>query len=102
MNQITELKKGEIYNVTESCGMLMLKGKYLGIAQRGLDNFFVFENVTERDSYKFFGAKWRINCGYYDSTVPSVYLISTHYGNSIKSLKPVAEGDLSIKFNEEE
>jgi hypothetical protein len=95
-----KLEAGKFYSVTESCGMLILKGKFLGIAQRGSsDSFLVFENVTNRkNSYKYFGAKWRINVSYRDATRPEAYLCSTHYGTTIENLKPVTEGDLSVKF----
>lgn len=86
-----KLVKNKIYNVTESCGMLMLKGKYIGFmgdSYNPMLTTLIFESKNEgsRSSYKYFGAKWEV-AGTINE--PRFYLRSTHYGDSPESLKSV-------------
>lgn len=99
--KIKELIRGQIYEVTESCGMMILRGEYLGKLNKGAYNFqcFVFKTIEPRrtSSYKYFGANWRMSEP--ASEKPSFYLYNTHYGHSAKSLKPL--GELYAQYNEE-
>jgi hypothetical protein len=77
--------------------MVELKGKFLGMARyMGGEEFLVFENVTEfKGACNYFGAQWRVLT--FSDGSPSIYLRSTHYGNSIETLKPA--GTVHIEKN---
>lgn len=88
MEQIKKLIVGDIYEVTESCGMLMYQGKFLGVAKRDYEEILVFENVRPMSgvSAKFFSAVWNTRKDGDLTNPPSVYLRSAYSGESIEEL----------------
>jgi len=93
-----DLKVGEVYEVTESCGMFLYKGKYLGIAQRKkgvyTEEVLTFQN-TEGEGHgpRFFTANWE-TINYCSGRKPHVYLRSKYSGDSIGDLNKITPFEL--------
>jgi len=86
------LIKNQTYHVVGSPGMI-LKGKFVGIMTQGSEKTLIFQNQNERSlsPNDYFGASWQLDTS--DAINPSVYLQSTHYGNSTESLVAVNQSN---------
>jgi hypothetical protein len=94
-----DLKVGEVYEVTESCGMFLYKGKYLGIAQRKkgvyTEDVLVFENIQGKGhGPRFFSANWATNSPISIGQKPYIYLRSNYGGDSIENLNKTTPFEL--------
>ena len=85
-----KLEKGKTYEVLDSLGIMMMKGKYIGRARRdGVSEILVFQTFGDDPvrTYKFFSAYWEINLTQKTSEEqPKSSLRSKYYANSIKDL----------------
>ena len=83
------LVRNGTYQVTESCGCIILEGKYVGIMTESphSEEVLIFESVDISNGNKYFGAQWRSHLDNIEN--PFLYLISTHYGKTPDELTPV-------------
>lgn len=90
-----KLIKNQIYDLTESCGMMILKGKYLGIGEYKGDsysgNLLVFEIEREGEfdptRSKFTAVKPEAYINYNGEI--EIILRTSYYGMTIEDIKPV-------------
>ena len=95
------LETGKIYEVMESCGMFVLKGKYIGYIEYNscpMDNVLIFLNKTVRSKggHKYFGAQWVVSGS---TNNPHFYLRSSHSGNNISTLEPLYKRHGTVIIN---
>ena len=85
-----KLEVGQVYSIVESLGMVMIEGKFLGVAMNSdREEVLVFQKKEGDSGYKFFGAKWHMPYnGAVATESPTCHLRSTHYGNTIETLRP--------------
>lgn len=83
--------KGEIYDLIESCGMMILKGKYLGKGRYddNYENLLVFELLERRTEHnaKFTAVKPEATLNS-DGDKVSIILRTSYYGMTIEGIKP--------------
>ena len=95
-----KLEIGKVYEVVESLGMFLYKGKYLGLAKRTrgwkAEVVAVFEKANSIDSgARFFSAVWvKQDCGFDLTRKPKIYLKSVYSGNSIETLDETTQFEL--------
>jgi len=86
-----KLIKGETYELIESCGMMVLQGKYLGKGRYdNNEDVLVFEllNRTNENQAKFAAVKPEVSISY-DGNELNFRFRTSYYGMTIEGIKPV-------------
>lgn len=87
----------EEYEILESCGMVTIRGRYVGVADRkGAERLLVFRitntshnGVESKSNHRYCGAYLRVDLPYKTERPTSIYLQQTHYGQSVATLRKV-------------